>query len=63
MMATRVIGGFDYRGTCLETEAIHTTFCTARATWAAAGAGPTGYGGDIPGSYSEANCPVGADRA
>ena len=36
------------------------SLCTARATWAAAGGN---YGGDIPGSYSVANCPVGADRA
>ena len=38
-MATRTIGGFDERDTCLETEAIRLSLCTLRATWAAAGGG------------------------
>ena len=36
-MATRMIGGFDERDTCLETEAIRMSLCNARAMWAAAG--------------------------
>ena len=36
-MATRMIGGFDERDTCLETEAIRMRLCNARAMWAAAG--------------------------
>jgi len=36
-MATRMIGGFDERDTCLETEAIRMSLCHARAMWAAAG--------------------------
>ena len=44
--ATRVKGGFDERDTCLDTEAMTMSVCTACATWAAAGGA---YGGDIPG--------------
>ena len=36
-MATRMIGDFDERDTCLETEAIRMSLCNARAMWAAAG--------------------------
>ena len=37
-ISTRMIGGFDERDTCLETEAIRKmSLCNARAMWAAAG--------------------------
>jgi hypothetical protein len=36
-MATRMIGGFDKRDTCVETEAIRMSLCNARAMWVAAG--------------------------
>jgi hypothetical protein len=48
-MATRMIGGFDERDTCLETETIRMSLCNARAMWAAAGS----YNcGGIPGTCS-----------
>ena len=46
-ISTRMIGGFDERDTCLETETIRMSLCNARAMWAAAGS----YNcGGIPGS-------------
>ena len=53
-MATRTIGGFDERDTCLETEAIRLSLCTLRATWAASGGG---YGDCMPGSLRDAPPP------
>ena len=59
-MATRMIGGFDERDTCLETEAIRMSLCNARAMWAAAGS----YNGrGIPGTCSILHGHVVADRA
>ena len=59
-MATRMIGDFDERDTCLETEAIRMSLCNARAMWAAAG---SYNGGGIPGTCSILHGHVVADRA
>ena len=48
------------RISCAATSVNTLRWCAARAMGAAAGGA---YGGDIPGSYSLAYCPVGADRA
>ena len=58
-MATRSIGGFSERDTCLETEAIRMSLCTLRATRAAAGGG---YGDCTPGSCATLHRRIFDDR-